>query len=173
MRRCPRLPFLLLVCAAAASAADLSELGGKPVQPVSIDLGLLPIGAVLGSTEVFSTTDCIPGNKASMADCSGVDRAGRVYGFFDRVLMRVSVGEAADAAVHLPGNVSIGQDFNSAVAAVGTAMRAKLTISVVHDGDTVASTSSIFQSSAGAKYSVELISTRDGRLAESVQRTDW
>jgi len=169
------LVLMLAVLAWTASCGSVagSDAGGAAPHPVSVDLGLLPIGAKLKDARLFETTDCVPDDRARMADCSAVDRFGRRYAFFDQRLARVSMDGAGNGSLPLPGKVVIGQEFNTAVEAVERAMKVKFNRSVAPSGATVAITGFVVRSATGEAYAVELVSSRDGRLAKFIERSEF
>jgi hypothetical protein len=161
--------FLLATCAALADAGQVPT----PNRGVMPDLGVLPIGSKLLTAKPFKATDCAPGKKESMADCSAVDVDGRRYAFFAQRLARVSVDDTARPNLMLLGGLTIGQDFDRAVGFIEHNYRVSLSRARAHDGRVVASSGFEFPSVNGSVYSVELVSTGDGKLGKVVQRIDF
>lgn len=133
-------------------------------------LGLVPIGGVPTTLDIFDTTDC---DELGYADCSGVDYAGRRYAFFGGALSRVSATAADTNGQRLPFDLRFGEPIEAAAAKAGDGYAIALDRGVSPGEAIVYSSDFIVESMPGVVHSVELVADSAGRLAEVIERTDF
>lgn len=162
---------VLIMAAATCKVGGTSEHTKGSRDPT--DLGLIPIGSPLISTNLFVSTDCIPSDATRMADCTGIDSLGRKYAFFAGRLAKISADSTSSKKLRLPADVEIGSNIHEAASRIEKYYKVKMQETLLHDGRIVINTDYVIKSKRKIFYSIELISTPDGKLDQFVQRTDF
>lgn len=132
--------------------------------------GLISIGDVPKSMTDFVGSDCAAGR---LDDCTAVDAQGREYVFFDGALSRISINkDSAQRGARLPADMLFGENIEKSNDKVSRFYGVSLDRGEV-DGGVIYSSGFIIRSSSGVMYSIELISDRNGKLKEVIERTDF
>lgn len=166
--KCRALPFFILLVIASSS------LQAKEVVPKgALDIGLLPVGQSPSNLKMFKSTDCSL-RKDGFGDCSGVDRDGVKYVFFDGRLSKVSIKRSdANSRFRLPFGLNFGCQIDESAAHFTRLTGFGLVKTVAPSRNVVAASDFVIPSSSGALTSIELISDNSGKLVEIVQRVDF
>jgi len=139
------------------------------------DLGVFPIGAVLSveDAKIFKTTDCL-NQPYLLADCSGIDHAGRRYTIYDSAVSVVSAkSDEASAIGVLPFGLLFGEAIDGAARKIEGELSVSMSLGSTVDGRTVYTADFAATSGAGIPFSVVLVADSSGLLAEYMERTDF
>lgn len=118
----------------------------------------------------FSTTDC---DVRNLADCSGRDADGRVYAVFDGAVSKISLTKLeAKPAANLPAGMVFGEHIDTAMNKSSKAFNIAFD-RVETDGRVIYSSDFLIPSPSKVPYSLELVSDRNLRLDQVIERTDF
>lgn len=163
------LPALLL----SGSVASCAATAPASLDSAATDWAPIPLGGAATDLRLFVATDCTD-LHTRFADCSATDPEGRRYTFFDGVLSKIAASKSdAAGSLLLPAGLQFGEEIEFAAAKVSRTFGVRLDRGTTFDGRIVYSSDFVIPSSAGRRFSIELIADVDGRLHEFVERTDF